>query len=178
MYETIWSTREPQLPFAWLQDRLEHLQNVGAFAALFEHWRSSGGAFDEGAYGPLLDQFAQNRFIIFQPRSSAGDLEIVRAGAGLHIPDKKSLAGLAGSQLVNVADQAYGRWSSSIYRGVLEKREPRFDHIHAKIHWPTGPVERRYWRLILPCIRRDGSPLLLGVSCEPGRLDAFDSDLT
>ncbi len=166
--------REPQLPFAWLQDRLEHLQNVFAFAALFEHWRTSGGVFHEGAYGPLLSQFAQNRFIIFQPRSTTGDLKIVRAGEGLHIPDKKSHAGLAGTQLVNVADQAYGRWTSGIYHGVLEKREPRFDHIHATIHWPTGPVERRYWRLVLPCTGRDGRPLLLGVSCDPGPLDDLD----
>jgi hypothetical protein len=150
------------------------LQCVTAFAALFDHWRTSGGVFDEGAYLPLLHRFAQNRFIMFQPRSSAGNLEIVRAGAGLHIPDKKSHAGLAGTQLVNVADQAYGRWTSGIYRGVLEKRQPRFDHICAEIHWPTGPVERRYWRLVLPCTRRDGWPVLLGVSCDPGPLDDRD----
>ena len=105
------------------KDGLEHPRRVIAFAALFEHWRTSGGRFDEEAYRPLLRQFAHNRFIMFQPRSSAGDLEIVRAGTGLHIPDKKSLTGLAGTQLVNVADQAFGRWTSIIYRGVLEKRE-------------------------------------------------------
>ncbi len=165
----------PESRFTSLTERLDTLRSVAAFAALFEHWRTSGAVYEEVAYRPLLKRFARDRYIMFEPRTRDGDLSIVEAGRGLHIPDKQTHVALPGTQLVDVADQAFAHWTAGIYRGVLDRQQPRFDQIHALIHWPrAGRVERRYWRLILPCRTRDGGHRLLGVSCDPGPLDDLD----
>lgn len=168
--------RGPQSRFVSLEERPEALSGVTAFSAMFERWRMNGGIYDEADFRPLLRRFAHDRFILLEPRSAQGDLGIVQAGHGLHIPDRRAHAALQGARLVEMGDSAFASWASGIYRGVLEAGQPRFDQIHARIEWPrTGMVERRYWRMILPCRTRDGGHRLLGVSCEPGALDGLDS---
>jgi hypothetical protein len=163
--------RGPEPPFTALSGSLHEVQSIPAFAPLFAHWRVNGGVFSEADFGPLL-RYAHDRFIIFAPRSGDGALKIVHAGSGLRIPDKRSHAALNGARLSDVADQAFGQWTSGIYRSVLERQMPRFDHIHALIRWPSvGRVERKYSRLILPCRTKEGQRLLLGVSGELGAPD-------
>jgi hypothetical protein len=163
--------RGPQLPFTSLPDSLNEVQRVPAFAALFANWQATSGVFAEADYRPFL-RYARDRFIIFAPRSGDGALKIVHAGSGLKIPDKRSHAALNGARLSDVADQEFGQWTSGIYRSVLERQMPRFDHIHALIRWPSvGRVERKYSRLILPCRTKEGEQLLLGVSGELGAPD-------
>jgi hypothetical protein len=165
-------SRGPQSRFVSLEERPEALAGVPALAALFEHWRMSGGLYTEAIYRPLLRRFARDRFILIEPRTGSGDLDIVEAGGGLQIPDRRAHAALQGARLTEMADHAYAQWAAGIYASVLERREPRFDQIHALIHWPrAGHVERRYWRMILPCRTGDGGQRLLGVSCEPRPLD-------
>jgi hypothetical protein len=166
--------RGPQSRFVSLEERPEALSGVPAFAALFEHWRSSGALYVEATYRPLLRQFARDRFIVIEPRAGSGELGVVEAGGGLHIPDRQAHVALRGARLAEMADQAYAQWAAGIYASVLDREQPRFDQIHALIHWPrAGRVERRYWRMILPCRTGDGGHRLLGVSCEPGLLDEF-----
>jgi hypothetical protein len=168
-------SRGPQSRFVSIEERAEALSEVAAFAAMFEHWRVNGGIFNESAYRPLLRRHARDRFIVLEPYPGESDLGIVHAGRGLHIPDREAHAALDGARLSNIADRAYADWSAGIYRGVLESGQPRFDQIHALIRWPrAGSVERRYWRMILPCRTSDGGHRLLGVSCEPGPLDERD----
>jgi hypothetical protein len=164
--------RGPQLPFISLPEALKELYRVPALAAVFSHWRARSGVFEDTEYRQLLNQHARDRFIIIAPRSGDGALKIVHAGHGLQIPDKRSHAALNGAQLTEFGDEAYGRWTSGIYRGVLERQVPRCDHIYAMIHWPSvGRVERKYSRLILPCRTKEGQQLLLGVSGELGAPD-------
>jgi hypothetical protein len=161
------AVRGSRLPFISLSESVTAAAGVPTFAALFAHWRARCGLFTEAEYRPLLGRHAADRFITFAPRPADGSLKIVHAGGGLHIPDKRSHAALNGAQLTEVADRAFGQWTSGIYRSVLERQAPRYDHIHALIHWPgVGGVERKYSRLILPCRTEDGEPLLLGVTGE------------
>lgn len=164
-------SRGPRSRFVSLEERPGALCDVPTFAALFEHWRTSGALYEEAIYRPLLRRYAQDRFIVIEPRAGSGDLGVVEAGRGLHIPDRQAHAALQGARLTEMADHAYARWAAGIYTSVLDKGEPRFDQIHAAIHWPrAGRVERRYWRMILPCRTGDGGHRLVGVSCEPGPL--------
>jgi hypothetical protein len=165
-------SRGPQSRFISLEERPEALSDVPAFAALFAQWRASGALYEEVVYRPLLRRFAHERYIVLEPRAGSADLDVIAAGRGLHIPDRQAHAALKGARLSEIADNAYARWAAGIYGNVLERREPRFDQIHAVIYWPrAGPVERRYWRMILPCRTGDGGHRLLGVSCEPGPLN-------
>jgi hypothetical protein len=154
---------------------LNHLYRGSCFAELFDHWRTVGGIFNGDDYHPLLKRFAADRYVLFEPYSQKPDFNIVRAGEGLHIPDKPSHEALTGSRLENVADHAYGRWTARFYHAALNSQQPRYDHIRALISWPrAGRVERRYSRLILPCRTKDGRPLLLGIS---GALAGADLDV-
>jgi hypothetical protein len=135
------------------------------FGPLFEHWRTTGGLFDDGGYRQLLARFAGERYVLFEACPAGLGFTIARAGEGLRIPDKRSHRALAGGRLESLADRAYAQWVARLYRTALDSRQPRFDHIRAFICWPqAGRVERRYSRLILPCRTMDGRQLLLGVS--------------
>ena len=135
------------------------------FRVLFEHWRATGGSFDDDAYGPLLARCAGERYTLFEASTGGLGFDIVRAGEGLQIPDKPSHRALTGGRLENLGDRPYAQWVARFYRAALDSRQPRYDHIEAVIRWPrTGSTERRYSRLILPCRTRDGRPLLLGIS--------------
>jgi len=145
------------------------------FSELFGHWRAAGGIFKGDEYHPLLTRFAGDRYVLFEPRPHEPHFNIVRAGKGLHIPDKPSHAALSGSRLENVADCGYARWTAQFYRAALISQQPHYDHIRALIRWPrTGGVERRYSRLILPCRTKKGRQLLLGIS---GALAAPELDV-
>jgi hypothetical protein len=135
------------------------------FSVVFDHWRAVGGIFNGDEYHPLLTRFASDRYILFEPCPRGPHFNIVRAGKGLHIPDKPSHDALGGSRLENLADRAYGEWTARFYRAALTSQQPQYDHVRALIRWPrTGGVERRYSRLILPCRTKVGRHLLLGIS--------------
>jgi hypothetical protein len=134
------------------------------FGALFEYWRSTGGAYTESEYLPLLNRFAGDRCVLFEPRPEGG-FSFERAGKGLDIPDEPARRALGGSRLDDISDQEYAAWVADFYSAALESQEPRCDHICAYINWPSaGRVERKYTRLILPCRAEDGRQLLLGIS--------------
>lgn len=139
-------------------------RSVLGFGPLLDHWRTTGGMFDHGAYRPLLARFAGERYVLFEACPGGLGFVIARTGEGLQVPDPSRRA-LTGSRLENIADRAYAQWVARFYRAALDSREPRYDHIRALICWPhAGRIERRYSRLILPCRTRDGRQLLLGVS--------------
>jgi hypothetical protein len=143
---------------------LDTLSKRQPFAALFDYWRATSGAYAESAYLSLLNQFAADRYVVFEPRSEGG-FNIARAGRGLHIPDEPAHRALGGSRLDDISDQDYAAWVSRFYFAAFQSRQPRYDHIRAYISWPrAGRVERTYTRLILPCQRRDGRQLLLGIT--------------
>jgi hypothetical protein len=147
---------------------LAEVERASGLSALFDFWKAGSGAFAEQDYAPILKRFAQDRYILFEPSAQRCDFRIVRAGMGLHIPDKQSHAALGGSRLDHVADVAYGRWTAKFYHAALNSGQPRYDHIKASITWPrAGTVQRVYSRLILPCRSKDGRPLMLGVSHTP-----------
>ena len=134
------------------------------FGALFDYWRATAGAYTESDYLPMLNRFAGDRFVVFEPRPD-GRFSFDRAGNGLHIPDEPARRALGGSRLDDISDQEYANWVSRFYSAALESRQPRYDHIRAYINWPrAGRVERKYTRLILPCRASDGRQLLLGIS--------------
>ena len=144
---------------------LREMDRGSCFSVLFEHWRTAGGIFDEEAYRPLLARSADERYVLFEPCPGGLGFNIVRAGAGLRIPDKASHRALNGLRLENVADRAYAQWTAGFYRAALDSRQPLYDHIKAAIRWPrSGRIERQYSRLILPCVTKGGRPMLLGIS--------------
>ena len=159
--------REQQLrwtPLFWAQPGLLEALPEHPFGALFDYWRATGGAYTESEYLPLLNRFAGDRCVVFEPRPEGG-FSFDRAGKGLDIPDEPSRRALGGSRLHDISDQEYAVWVSQFYSAALESREPRCDHICAYINWPrAGRVERKYTRLILPCRASDGRQLLLGIS--------------
>lgn len=159
--------REHQLhwrPLYWAQPGLLDALPRHPFGALFDYWRATGGAYTEGEYLPLLNRFAGDRCVVFEPRPEGG-FSFERAGGGLDIPDEPAHRALGGSRLDDISDQEYAAWVSDFYSAALESQEPRCDHICAYINWPqAGRVERKYTRLILPCRASDGRQLLLGIS--------------
>jgi hypothetical protein len=151
-------------PLYWARPGMLEALPEHPFGALFNHWRATGGAYTESDYLPLLERFAGDRFVVFEPQPD-GRFSFDRAGNGLHIPDEPARRALGGSRLDDITDQEYATWVSQFYSAALESRQPRYDHICAYIKWPrAGRVERKYTRLILPCRASDGRQLLLGIS--------------
>src|SRR5262245_22433405 len=151
-------------PLFWAQPGMLDALPQHPFGALFDYWRATGGAYTESEYLPLLNQFAGDRCVVFEPRPEGG-FSFARAGQGLDIPDEPARRALGGSRLDDISDQEYAAWVADFYSEALQSQEPRCDHICAYINWPSaGRVERKYTRLILPCRAEDGRQLLLGIS--------------
>jgi hypothetical protein len=144
---------------------LSDLHRSSCFSELFDHWRAVDGRFREDDFLPLLTRFAADRYSLSSPASPGANIDFLKAGKGLDIPDKSSHEGLNGSCLENFPDRIYGRWFARFYHETLCGGQPRFDHIRALIRWPrVGGVLHHYSRLLLPCHTEDGRPLLLGIS--------------
>ena len=151
-------------PLFWAQPGALDALPEHPFGALFDYWRATGGAYMESEYLPLLNRFAGDRCVVFEPRPEGG-FSFDRAGKGLDIPDEPARRALGGSRLDDISDREYAAWVADFYSAALESQEPRCDHICAYINWPqAGRVERKYTRLILPCRTSDGRQLLLGIS--------------
>jgi hypothetical protein len=138
---------------------LDTLSKRQPFAALFDYWRATSGAYTESAYLSLLNQFAADRYVVFEPRSEGG-FNIARAGRACTSRTSLPIAPWEARGSTTFQTRIMQRG----YRALLLCRLPEPPEAalrsHSRIHQLAAcrRVERTYTRLILPCQRRmDGS---------------------
>ncbi|HEY1244749.1 MAG TPA: hypothetical protein VH913_26540, partial [Hyphomicrobiaceae bacterium] len=98
-------------------------------------------------------------------------LVIDRIGDGLHVPDREWFKSALGRPIEEQPDTPYWRWVARMQRAALQTNNPALSDIDASIYWPAlGRVRRRYRRLLLPCITRDGTRLLFSANSSESRV--------
>jgi hypothetical protein len=152
-----------------LQSRQLSIETLGScgspLGTLLSLWACSDRAADLTKLKETLFPTAGVRFMALELVDDR--LTIIDLGSGFDSYSKTWQENAVGLPVEEQPDYEYGRWVQSIYRAVLETRQPRLDDIDATIRRPhlNDKVRICYRRLILPFREgKHGTTRLIGAS--------------
>jgi len=121
-------------------------------ALMFKKWRMSQGRFSDEIPAFLVRFGLLDRTAVARD-STPGDLVWEHFGTRITLynrtnPDWSYF--VAGRPVADQPDQEYGRYASGIFRDILDRRQPTFDHIDAVVRDGSEAARFRYDRLLLP----------------------------
>ncbi len=119
----------------------------------------------------FLDIAFWGRWMVFDVEAKSKRVDIFRRGAGYPMYDPV-LSGPSKKNVDELQDPIYRDWVLKSIRQVAESGEPDFSDVDAYIAWPRfGDMRTRYWRMIVPLGRSNGSTRLLAASGSDSGID-------
>lgn len=123
-----------------------------SLALMFKKWRLAQGRFSEDVVNFLV-RFGMHDRAVITRQHPGDDILFEHVGARITLydrgnPDWTYMA--SGRPVADQPDPEYGRWAAALFRDVLDRREPSFDHVDAVVRDGQGAARFRYDRLLLP----------------------------
>jgi hypothetical protein len=140
--------------------------NDDYFTLLFKKWRISGGHAPPDLADFLVRFAMYDRATIASTRTD-GQLMFDHIGARITLydtQDKQWAFRMQGRPVREQPNPEFGKYTESMFRRILDKSEPAFDHVNAVISDPSGAIRFSYDRLLLPWTMSRGQRLLTSLS--------------
>ncbi len=135
-------------------------------ALMFKKWRLSQGQFSEDVVNFLVRFSMLDRAMIAR-QQRGGNLVFEHVGHGMTLYDRANpdwTYMISGRPVDDQPDRAYGRWTAEMYKDVMDRRQPVFEHVDAVVRDGRGAARFRYDRILLPWQSSDSVDLITGLS--------------
>jgi hypothetical protein len=153
------------------QNTTQPAKSGTAFSMLLAEWHAAMSGQMQIEPMNLAQRYLGDRYVIDELRSD-GEIVYKDIGPGFHYFGRGWIEKSRGQPICQQPDRDYGHWVKSHYREALEKNEPRIDDIDALVYNADG-TRMRFCikRVILPVIRPNHAPLLIGGSIYDDAVD-------